>query len=78
MAVQPPSSAISLQESDGQDLVGNSAGRILSAPEFQHLADVPAEAEDHPENAEDCESRLPDHLFILVGCLIILQPVGGA
>ena len=63
MAVQPPSSAISLQEPAGQDLLGNSAGRILSAPEFQHLADVPAETQwfaniDNPQTRRAYQNDL--------------------
>ena len=45
MAAQPPSSANSLHGSAGQDLVPASTGRILSAPEFQQLADVPPETQ---------------------------------
>ena len=45
MAAQMPSSLVDLQESAGQDLVTIGVSRILSAPQFQHLADVPAETQ---------------------------------
>jgi integrase/recombinase XerD len=44
MVGQPPSSANSLQATVGQALAAPS-GRILSAPEFQYLADVPPETQ---------------------------------
>ena len=45
MAAQPPSSTDPLPETAGQALVPVSTHRILSAPEFQRLADVPAETQ---------------------------------
>lgn len=45
MAEQPPSSADTQKEPASQDLVAAPTGRILSAPEFQHLADVPPESQ---------------------------------
>ena len=44
MPAQPPSSNF-LPGTLGQDLAPASTGRILSAPEFQHLADVPPETQ---------------------------------
>lgn len=45
MEVLPPSSTDTPQSTDDNALVPVSTGRILSAPEFQHLADVPEEAQ---------------------------------
>ena len=45
MAAQPPSPTAPLPETAGQALIPVSTHRILSAPEFQLLADVPAETQ---------------------------------
>lgn len=45
MAEQTPSSPTRLLHADAQELVPTHSGRILSAPEFQQLAEVPAETQ---------------------------------
>ena len=63
MATQPPSSVHSLPGSVGQELVPASTGRILSAPEFQHLAEVPPETQwfaniDNPQTRRAYQNDL--------------------
>lgn len=63
MAAQPPSSAHFLPGSAGQGLVPASTGRILSAPEFQRLAEVPPETQwftniDNPQTRRAYRSDL--------------------
>jgi integrase/recombinase XerD len=63
MASQPPSPpALSLKTS-GQDLVAATTGRVLTAPEFQQLAEVPAETQwfaniDNPQTRRAYQSDL--------------------
>lgn len=62
MAAQPPSSSDTLQHAAGQELV-IPTGRILSAPEFQHLANVPSETQwfaniDNPQTRRAYQNDL--------------------
>jgi integrase/recombinase XerD len=63
MASQPPSSADRSLETVGQPLVIAATGRILSAPEFQHLAEVPTETQwfaniDNPQTRRAYQNDL--------------------
>ena len=64
MASQPPSptSAFSLK-TNGQDLIAAASPRILTAPEFQHLAEVPPETQwfaniDNPQTRRAYQNDL--------------------
>jgi site-specific recombinase XerD len=63
MAAQPPSSTDTLLVSADQTLIPALTGRILSAPEFQQLADVPAETQwfaniDNPQTRRAYQADL--------------------
>ena len=60
---QPPSPSVLILDAAGQDVVPLASGRILSAPEFQQLAEVPAETQwfaniDNPQTRRAYQSDL--------------------
>ena len=65
MASQPPSPSELNPKTGGQELTAapSSTGRILSAPEFQHLAEVPSETQwfaniDNPQTRRAYQNDL--------------------